>query len=89
MKFDNVSFSKEGYEKFKTLTKEKQIKSLAEMLNPKDEARAEVLLKNVPNGNIASGNEPKTDSDNASRTSGGNGGHNTVQAKGAKGSEKK
>ena len=66
MKLDNVSFSKEGFEKFKTLNKEKQIEKLANLLNPKDEERAKVLLKNVPHGNIASGNEPKTDGDNTS-----------------------
>ena len=64
MKFDNVSFSKEGFEKFKTLTKEKQIEKLANMLNPKDEERAKVLLKNVPYDSKSDDRE--TSDDNAS-----------------------
>jgi len=90
MKFDNVSFSKEGFDKFKTLTKEKQIEKLANMLNPKEEERAKVLLKNTPNGgDIVQGNEPKTDSDNASGLAGGNGGNNPIPAEGTETSQKK
>jgi len=64
MKFDNVSFSKEGFENFKTLTKEKQIEKLANLLNPKDEERAKVLLKNVPHGNISSGDDKEASDNN-------------------------
>lgn len=65
MKFDKVSFTEEGFEKFKTLKKEKQIEALAEMLSPKDKERAEQLLKGVPNGNISERNDSKATEDNA------------------------
>lgn len=66
MKLDNVSFSKEGYDKFKELSKEEQISKLANKLNPKDNQRAKFLLKNVPHGNIVRRDEQKTGEDNTS-----------------------
>lgn len=67
MKFDNASFTEEGFEKFKTFKKEKQIEVLAGMLNPKDKERAEQLLKRVPNGNISERNDSKASEDNGKR----------------------
>ena len=64
MKFDNVSFTEEGFEHFKTLKKEKQIEVLANLLNPKDNERAEQLLKKVANGNISERNDRTTSKDN-------------------------
>lgn len=78
MKFDNASFTEEGFEVFKTFKKEKQIELLADMLNPKDKERAEQLLKRVPNGNISERNDIKASEDNSkgsserSETDGGN-----------------
>lgn len=64
MKLDNVSFSNEGFEKFKELKKTEQIAKLSAMLNPKDEKRAIVLLENVPYDSKS--DDSKTSYDNAS-----------------------
>jgi len=69
MKFDNVSFSKEGYAKFTQLTKEKQIEKLSNLLNPKDEKRAEKLLTHIPNGDISAGNDNETSEDKGTGSS--------------------
>jgi len=68
MKFDTVSFTKEGYEKFTQLTKEKQIEKLSNLLNPKDDKRAEKLLKHIPNGDIIQGDGQETEQHNETGT---------------------
>lgn len=77
MQIENISFSKEGYEQFKVLSKQEQIEFVTERLNPKDPERAEKLLTHIPNGNIVQRDEQKAVADNASglaKGSKGNGG---------------
>lgn len=51
-----ISFSEEGYEKFVTLPKSKQLEKVYNSLSPKDEEQAELALKGIPNGdNISKG----------------------------------
>ena len=65
-----TSFTEEGYEKFVSLPKEKQIDKIYNGLSPKDRGRAEELLKSVPHGNINSGNDKKVGEGKTSDTTG-------------------
>jgi len=44
MKYDNVSFSKDGHKAFKALPEQEQISYLSERLSPKNPLRAAKLL---------------------------------------------
>lgn len=55
-----VSFSKLGYEDFITKPKKEQIEQIYNSLAPKCYKQAEKLLKDVPNGNISSGDDKTT-----------------------------
>jgi hypothetical protein len=70
-KFDNVSFSAEGYEKFVTLSKDEQVKKLGGLLSPKSEDRAKQLLTHIPYANNSNADAKKTASDNRTSTTAG------------------
>lgn len=57
MRIGTVSFSKLGYEDFITKPKKEQIEQIYNSLAPKCYKQAEKLLKDVPNGNISSGDD--------------------------------
>lgn len=77
-----ISFSEEGYEKFVSLTKDKQLEKVYNSLNPKDMEQAELALKNVPNGgNINKGSQKQ---DSINNTSNAGGGDEAVGSKGSK-----
>jgi len=65
LKIGGISFTQEGYENFVTLTRKEQFEQVYNSLNPRDEVVADKALKNVPNGDISSGNDSK---DSASTT---------------------
>lgn len=71
-KIGNISFTEEGYEEFKTLSKEEQVEKVYNSLNPKDYKRAEKLLAHIPNGNISSGVQQDATEDNKAASSAGN-----------------
>lgn len=70
MKLDNISFSDEGFENFKKLTKKEQLDFVYNNLVPKDMERAEKLLKDIPHGSISSGNEQEATESDTSYTGG-------------------
>lgn len=55
-----VSFSKLGYEDFIKLPKKEQLEQIYNSLAPKCYKQADKLLKDVPNGNISSGDDKTT-----------------------------
>lgn len=69
-KIGNISFTTEGYEKFVSLSKKEQIQQVYNSLNPKDMVQAEKELKGVPNGDSSRATS-ETNSNNASKPSGG------------------
>ena len=80
MKIGNVSFSKIGYENFLTLSKEEQVKKIADSLNPKSERVAKELLKDVKHGNISSRSNKKAKPNNGTGATGGNKNDNSVRS---------
>lgn len=73
----NISFTEEGYEKFKTLPKEKQLEKVYNSLSPKDMDKAEKLLAHIPNGNISSRVQEEDEQVDTASTSKGNGKDNS------------
>lgn len=75
----DVSFTEAGYEILKGMNKDAQISYISERLNPKDNAKAEQLLKNVPNADNSSRSDKQSGKSTA--TSGnGNGKDNTEKS---------
>lgn len=70
-KIGNLSFTQEGWDKFQTLTSDKQKEQVYDSLSPKDMVQAEKLLKDVPNGDSSAEVKANT-GDKANRPSGGN-----------------
>lgn len=66
-----ISFSEAAFDKFKTLTYEKQKEQVYNSLSPKDMVMAEKLLKDVPNGDSSAEVKANT-GDKSNRPSGGN-----------------
>lgn len=79
-----ISFTEAGYNNFKELSKEAKIEKVYNKLRPRDRKYAEQLLKNIPHGNISSGNGEEVKEDNALDATGGSGGHNPDEPKGTK-----
>lgn len=75
-----ISFgSQEAYENFLTLPREEQLKQVAASFSPKDEARADVALKGVKNGDSSTTKQEAT-GDNATAVAEGNGKDNTAKS---------
>jgi len=80
-KIGGISFSEEGYNKFVSLTKEKQLEKVYNSLNPKDMEQAELALKNVPNGGDIGKGVSKEDGTAVTKDTARDGSNNTTKPK--------
>lgn len=79
-----ISYSAEGYKNFVSLSKEEQIKIVADSLSPKSEKRATEILARIPHGDIEGDSGQPTETDTAEAGGEGNGDSGKRQRAGSK-----